>query len=150
MENLNSEVTNNSNLKEIENDLRSSLNYEEVPTGKGPSSSPKADVYLTQDFLSDDIMDILLGLKNSSIVSILAKELGEETRKMLSDLYVITPNERKIYRNILQRVIRENFKDKIDEIANAINNDYAAAIVLEVARLHSARSLLKASKKMAV
>lgn len=146
MENLNPEVNNNLNTKEIENDLRNSLNHEETTTRKDPGNTSKIDVYLTQDFLSDDVMGIVLGYKNGAIVSILAKELGPEARKMLDDLYIVTPQETKIYRNILQRIIRENFKDRIDEIANAINNDYAAALILEVGRLHSARTLIKASR----
>lgn len=136
----------NTSFAEIEKDFHASLENQSTDEKPIPENSAPLSRYYAEDFVSDSTMDILLGYKNRAIVSILAKELGIEAKAMLTDLYQVTPEERKIYKNIIQKFIRENYKEKLDEIASLINNDLAAAAILELGRLHEARTLIKADK----
>lgn len=149
-ENLENNISEKVDLKQIEKELVDGLNRQENSKEENGSeaSDPvvKKSVWHDKDFINDDAMSFLLGLKNGLVVSILAKGLGKTEKEMLLDLYEVTEQELKLYKKILQEFIRENLAEYVDKIAKITNGELLAITILEVARFREARILIKASK----
>lgn len=137
-------------IKKIQEDFHAEIDEtvttEKKPNGEDPVSNATKSRWDDEDFISDSVMGFVLGLKNSAIISILAKELGKTEKEMLRDLYEVTEQELKLYKKILQEFIRENLREYMDKIAKITNGDLAAITILEVGRIHEARVLIKAAQ----
>jgi hypothetical protein len=126
--------------------------YAELGTGTEankpviPGAAGTDSPFLSEDFISDDVMGVLLGYKNSYFVSVLAKGLGKTEEEMLRDLYQADDKELKLYKKFLQNFIRENFSEYVDKIAKFTNGELTAILIIESVRWKSAQDLLRASK----
>lgn len=152
MNDENTEVLDSVNvdLKQIQKDLENGLNKtgdsEEKTGSESDESIPKKSVWDDKDFINDNALSFVLGLKNSAAVAFLAKGLGKTEKEMLSDLYEVTGEELKLYKKLLQDFIRENFNEYMDQIAKITNGEILAIAFLEIARFREARILVQASR----
>lgn len=137
-------------LDQIERDLNYGLdnNVSGEDKKNAPGPGDKNKFWDGKDFISDSNMRFILGYKNGMLVSILAKGLGKTTTQMLKDLYVVTDQEVRIYKRVIQEFINEYFPDYIEKISKISSGDLAALVILEVVRWHEARMLLKAQGLM--
>lgn len=133
-------------VAKIEREFHEDLGTHTKASGEKISSGDPAPInpWADKDFISDDVMGLVLGYKNQFLVSTLAKGMGKSAEEMLRDLYVVGPKELSLYKKILQNFIRENFSEYIDKIAKITNADLAALLILETGRWHEAKVLLRA------
>lgn len=110
-----------------------------------PDSARATSPWLSEDFISDDVMGLVLGYKNGYLISVLAKGLGKTEEEMLRDLYSVDDKELKLYKKALQNFIRENFSEYVDKIAKITNGELTAILILETVRWKSAQDLIRAS-----
>lgn len=134
------EAENTVNDKMIENDLMRGLKNADQDQGSNVSTPDLPP----QDFISDDVLRFVLGHKNKYFVRVLGKELGESPLKMLESLYVLTDDERRIYKTVIQDFIRENFPQWEEKISKISSGAVVSLAILEIGRIHEARILIKA------
>lgn len=128
-------------LKQIERDL--AIGLEQVKRDD-ENDGPQGDVIPRGDFIQDDVLNFLLGYKNKFIVGVLAKGLGEKAHDMLNNLYQVGDAERSLYKIVIQDFVRENFPEWEEKIAKFSSAALAGLAILELGRLHEAKTLIRA------